>query len=62
MLRYEGKRYRARFETPVWVEHESDVEEVTRQLAAVLEGWIREAPEQWPWFEDRWKSRRRATP
>lgn len=62
MLRYEGRGYRARFEPPVRVEHETDVEDVTRRLAAVLEGWIREAPEQWPWFEDRWKSRRSAAP
>jgi KDO2-lipid IV(A) lauroyltransferase len=36
---------------------------VTRRLTAILEGWIREAPEQWPWFYDRWKIRsRRAGP
>lgn len=57
MLRYEGKGYRARFEAPIRVEASEQIEAVTQRLAAVLEGWIREAPEQWPWFEDRWKMR-----
>ena len=25
-------------------------------LNDVVEGWVREHPEQWMWFHDRWKS------
>lgn len=31
------------------------VDAVTRQMTAVLEGWIRERPTQWLWIHDRWK-------
>lgn len=32
----------------------ADVEAVTSQMFAVFEGWIRESPEQWMWWNTRW--------
>lgn len=57
MLREGRGGYVARFEPPLEVRGEADVEAVSRRLTGILEGWIRESPEQWPWFEDRWKIR-----
>jgi KDO2-lipid IV(A) lauroyltransferase len=57
MLRYEGGGYRARFSAPIAVEDAGQVAEVTQRLTSILEEWIREAPEQWPWFDDRWRIR-----
>ncbi len=33
---------------------QADAAHVTRELNRVLEGWIREAPEQWLWLHRRW--------
>ncbi|UIJ73213.1 lipid A biosynthesis lauroyl acyltransferase [Aurantimonas sp. HBX-1] len=35
-----------------------DVEATCQLLNDVVEGWVREHPEQWMWFHDRWQSRR----
>jgi KDO2-lipid IV(A) lauroyltransferase len=32
-----------------------DVEGATRKLNAVVEGWVREHPDQWFWLHNRWK-------
>jgi KDO2-lipid IV(A) lauroyltransferase len=37
-----------------------DVEASCQLLNDVVEGWVREHPEQWMWFHDRWQSRRPA--
>ena len=37
--------------------HEEKIRKITEQYTAVLEGWIREHPEQWLWIHNRWKTR-----
>ncbi len=32
-----------------------DILETTRSINRVIEGWVREHPEQWLWLHDRWK-------
>jgi KDO2-lipid IV(A) lauroyltransferase len=32
-----------------------DVDETTRLVNAVVEGWVRDHPEQWLWMHDRWR-------
>ncbi len=53
----ERDRYRVSLRAPLWVRSEEEVVDVTRRLTAILEEQIRVAPEQWPWFENRWKVR-----
>ena len=48
----DGIRYRCWTER---VETGGDVETVTTELNAVLERYVRAAPEQWWWFHKRWK-------
>lgn len=55
-------RYRMRAGAPLVAEHvEGGVagEGMMRSVHAFLEGAIREHPEQWLWFHDRWRSARR---
>lgn len=66
-LVYRRGGVRIRFEAPIAPEEFVDpapagatVEEITRRLTRTLEDWIRESPEQWPWFDDRWRIRRGA--
>lgn len=63
-LVYRQGRMRVRFEAaidpaeiPAGDDSTAAVGEITQRLAGVLEGWVRESPEQWPWFHDRWKVR-----
>jgi Kdo2-lipid IVA lauroyltransferase/acyltransferase len=54
----DGKRLKVRCEeVPVSPtgDFRKDVEVLTAQLTARLEGWIRETPEQWLWLHRRWK-------
>ena len=32
-----------------------DLQATTQTLANIVEGWVREYPEQWLWLHDRWK-------
>jgi KDO2-lipid IV(A) lauroyltransferase len=54
-------RYRLVYDPPLeWrpgADRRADVAAITQRLTTVIEGWIREAPEQWLWMHRRWKTR-----
>jgi KDO2-lipid IV(A) lauroyltransferase len=56
-------RYRMVYGPPVeWTgvgRRDEDVAGLTQHLATVVEGWIRETPEQWLWLHRRWKTQPR---
>jgi KDO2-lipid IV(A) lauroyltransferase len=41
---------------------EEEVREITQRLNDAIEAWIREEPEQWLWFHNRWKQREPESP
>jgi KDO2-lipid IV(A) lauroyltransferase len=53
-------RYRMVYGPPVeWSgsgRREEDVAALTQCLTGIIEGWVREAPEQWLWLHRRWKT------
>jgi len=53
-------RYRMRYGPPVeWPRtgrRDADIAELTQHLTAIVEGWVRETPEQWLWLHRRWKT------
>lgn len=55
------QRYRLRFEPPVELvrtgDTERDVLENTQRFTKIIEGIIREHPDQWVWVHQRWKNR-----
>jgi len=55
------RKYRLRFDPPVELVRtgnaESDLRENTQKFAKVIEGIIRQHPEQWVWIHARWKNR-----
>lgn len=61
-LRANG-RYRMVYGPPVeWTgvgRRDEDVAGLTQHLATIVEGWIRETPEQWLWLHRRWKTQPR---
>jgi KDO2-lipid IV(A) lauroyltransferase len=54
-------RYRMVYGPPVeWPRtgrKEEDVAALTQHLTSIIEGWVRETPEQWLWLHRRWKTR-----
>ena len=59
VLRGDG-RYRMVYGPPVeWSSsgrRGEDVARLTQHIASVIEGWVRETPEQWLWLHRRWKT------
>jgi KDO2-lipid IV(A) lauroyltransferase len=64
-LRQPSGRYRLAFE-PIDVvdtgDRERDVDRIVGDYTAVLERWVRQAPEQYLWHHRRWKHQRPGTP
>lgn len=56
-------RYRMVYGPPVeWTgtgRRDEDVAALTQHLTSLIEGWVRETPEQWLWLHRRWKSQPR---
>lgn len=54
-----GARFRVSLgpalELPRTNDAEADIAETMRRVTAVIEGWIRERPDQWLWLHRRWK-------
>ena len=61
-LRERPGRYSLRYEAPILVDELAEAERedvpLTARFMAVLESAIRERPEQWLWYHDRWKQLR----
>jgi Kdo2-lipid IVA lauroyltransferase/acyltransferase len=59
VLRGDG-RYRMVYGPPVeWSgsgRRGEDVAQLTQHIASIIEGWVRETPEQWLWLHRRWKT------
>jgi KDO2-lipid IV(A) lauroyltransferase len=53
-------RYRMVYGPPVeWAgtgRRDEDVAALTQHLTSIIEGWVRESPEQWLWLHRRWKT------
>jgi KDO2-lipid IV(A) lauroyltransferase len=64
-LRQPSGRYQLHFE-PIEVtdtgDREADVDRIVADYTAVLERWVRRAPEQYLWHHRRWKHQRPGTP
>ncbi|MEX6504937.1 lipid A biosynthesis lauroyl acyltransferase [Jiella sp. M17.18] len=64
-IRLPNGRYRLelqkRLDLPRNAAGEIDVAASCQCLNDVVEGWVREYPEQWMWFHDRWNAKSRAT-
>jgi Kdo2-lipid IVA lauroyltransferase/acyltransferase len=60
------QKYRLRFEPPVELicsgDTEHEVLENTQRFAKIIEGIIREHPDQWVWVHKRWKTRPKGAP
>lgn len=57
--RLEGAKFRVVLTPPLEIprsgDAEADIAETMRRVTAMIEGWIRERPEQWLWLHRRWK-------
>jgi KDO2-lipid IV(A) lauroyltransferase len=54
-----GARFRVSLTPPLDIprteDAEADIAETMRRVTAVIEGWVREHPDQWLWLHRRWK-------
>ena len=59
IIRLPGNRFRAEITEEVQpvrdAEGRIDVQGTTQAITSVIEGWIRERPEQWLWLHRRWR-------
>ena len=57
----DARRYRLRVEPPLELRRDLDRRAATRELltrlARIYEGWIRAAPCEWAWHQNRWRTR-----
>ena len=53
--------YRIRFEQPLRIDpglpRKQATSDLMRRLNSTYESWIRETPEQWAWYQPRWRTR-----
>ncbi len=58
-IRLPGGRFRLELhdaiDIPTGDDGAPDIIETTRTINAIIEGWVREYPEQWLWLHNRWK-------
>jgi len=58
VVRLNGARFRLEIEPPLTLvrsgDHQADVAANMAQVNALIEKWVREAPEQWLWLHNRW--------
>jgi KDO2-lipid IV(A) lauroyltransferase len=59
VIRLPGQRFRIAATGPVQLPRDAaggvDVAASTQMIATIVEGWIREHPDQWLWFHRRWR-------
>ena len=59
VVRYPGDRFQLKLteaiEPPRDAEGKIDVERTMQVITDVVEGWVREHPEQWLWLHRRWR-------
>jgi KDO2-lipid IV(A) lauroyltransferase len=59
MVRYPGDRFQLRLTEPIDAPRDAegkiDVERTMQVITDVVEGWVREHPEQWLWLHRRWR-------
>jgi len=60
VIRLPGTRFRLELteeiELPRGADGKVDAAAATQKVISVVEGWVREHPEQWLWHHRRWKS------
>ena len=58
-IRLPGGRFRLELTDPIEAPRDADGKidagKTMQVITSVLEGWIREHPEQWMWFQRRWQ-------
>ncbi len=56
--RINGSKFRATLSTPITLEatddRHADIKRIMTDINVLLEGWIRDRPEQWLWLHNRW--------
>jgi Kdo2-lipid IVA lauroyltransferase/acyltransferase len=59
VIRLADRRFRIAAEGPLDLPRDTadriDVRQATQMITSVIEGWVRENPDQWLWFHHRWR-------